>query len=228
VARLGELLPSRTKIEPEHIAFLTTKYWGAHGASNLTVAFFDIANSTLQNRILSHMNAWSKMADVKFSLSRTDPVIRIATTPGGGYWSYLGTDVKLVPTNQPTMNLDSFNMQTPESEYLRVVRHETGHTLGAPHEHMRAEIVAKIARQRAVHYFMSTQGWSRSMVVQQVLTPLDNHNFLIQTPTAEEDSIMCYQLPGQIMKDGMPVVGGADITADDHVYAGRIYPIQVA
>jgi hypothetical protein len=129
VVRLGDVLPSRATIKPEHIAFLTTKYWGAHGANNLTVAFLDISDTTLQNRILSHMNAWSKTADVKFSLTRTDPLIRIATTPGGGYWSYLGTDVKLVPANEPTMNLDSFNMQTPESEYLRVVRHETGHCL---------------------------------------------------------------------------------------------------
>ncbi len=39
-------------------------------------------------------------------------------------------------------------MQTPESEYHRVVRHETGHTLGFPHEHMRKELVEKIDRRR--------------------------------------------------------------------------------
>jgi hypothetical protein len=228
VARLGAILPSRTTIKPEHIAFLTTKYWGAHGANNLTVSFLDIEDATLQNRILSHMNAWSKTADVKFSLSNTDPLIRIATTPGDGYWSYLGTDVKMAPANEPTMNLDSFNMDTPESEFHRVVRHETGHTLGAPHEHMRAEIVAKIARRKAIQYFMATQGWTRSEVIQQVLTPLSDEDFLIQTPDAEEDSIMCYQLPGNIMKDGKPVVGGMDITADDYAYAALIYPVQVA
>jgi hypothetical protein len=30
---------------------------------------------------------------------------------------------------------------TPDAEFYRVVRHETGHTLGFPHEHMRKEII---------------------------------------------------------------------------------------
>jgi hypothetical protein len=29
------------------------------------------------------------------------------------------------------MNLDSFTTSTPDSEFYRVVRHETGHTLGS-------------------------------------------------------------------------------------------------
>jgi hypothetical protein len=53
-----------------------------------------------------------------------------------GYWSYLGTDIRLIPWNRPTMNLQGFTMNTSESEYKRVVRHETGHTLGFPHEHI--------------------------------------------------------------------------------------------
>ena len=56
---------------------------------------------------------------------------------GGGYWSYLGTDVLLIPKNRQTINVQGFTMNTPESEYRRVVRHETGHSLGFPHEHMR-------------------------------------------------------------------------------------------
>jgi len=54
-----------------------------------------------------------------------------------GYWSYLGTDILHIPKNRPTMCLENFSMDTLESEYKRVVRHETGHTLGFPHEHMR-------------------------------------------------------------------------------------------
>lgn len=36
---------------------------------------------------------------------------------GDGYWSYLGTDVLLIPDGMPTMNLQGFSMSTPESEY---------------------------------------------------------------------------------------------------------------
>ncbi len=78
--------------------------------------------------------------------------VRISTT-GMGYWSYLGTDIMLVPKSNPTMNLQGFSMFTRESEYKRVVRHETGHTLGFPHEHLRKEIVANIDPARAYKYF---------------------------------------------------------------------------
>ena len=61
--------------------------------------------------------------------------VRIARTREDGYWSYLGTDILSIDASQQTMNLDSFSMNTPDSEFYRVVRHETGHTLGFPHEH---------------------------------------------------------------------------------------------
>ena len=120
------------------------------------------------------------------------------------------------------MNLQGFTMNTSESEYKRVVRHETGHTLGFPHEHMRRQLIARIDREKAYEYFQRTQGWSRQMVDQQVLTPLDEAS-LMSTPP-DETSIMCYQLPGSITRDGRPIIGGTDINATDFAFAGRIYP----
>jgi hypothetical protein len=51
------------------------------------------------------------------------------------------------------MNLQGFNMSTLESEFRRVVRHETGHTLGFPHEHLRRQLVDNIDPGRAYAYF---------------------------------------------------------------------------
>ena len=56
----------------------------------------------------------------------------------------------------PTMNLEGFTMRTPESEFLRVVRHEAGHTLGFEHEHMRTQLVQRIDRKKAIAYFRRT------------------------------------------------------------------------
>src|SRR5215813_15475675 len=88
---------------PEHISVLTTKYWGVAGL-RLTVGFLDNPPADLRARILLHMNAWSRTANVTFVESKTDPKVRI-TRQGG----------------------------------QQVVRHETGHTMGFPHEHMRRE-----------------------------------------------------------------------------------------
>src|SRR5205085_8576725 len=98
--------------------------------------FLDGPPVDLRRRIVSHMNAWAKTANVRFVQTKTDPQVRIAREGGadGGYWSYLGTDILQIDADQPTMNLEAFAMDTPESEFHRVVRHETGHTLGFPHE----------------------------------------------------------------------------------------------
>ena len=207
---------------PERIAVLTTKYWHAKNV-RLTVGFLDNPPADLRTRILSHMNAWNQTADVQFVETSTDPQVRIARTSGDGYWSYLGTDVLSIPAGQATMNLDSFTMETPESEYHRVVRHETGHTMAFPHEHLRQELVARIDPQKAIAFFLETQGWDEQTVRQQVLTPLEESS-LWGTEHDDPNSIMCYQIPGSITKDGQPIPGGDDIDAIDYEYAGKFYP----
>jgi hypothetical protein len=127
-----------------------------------------------------------------------------------------------IALHRQTMNLEGFTMSTRDSEFTRVIRHEAGHTLGFPHEHMRREIMARIDRQKAYDYFRRTQGWSPTMVDQQVLTPLDERS--IFGTSADQTSIMCYQLPSMITTDGRPILGGTDINATDLAFARRIYP----
>jgi hypothetical protein len=207
---------------PMSIAVLTTKFWRTNGV-RLTVGFMDNPSFELRNRIISHMNAWNKTANVKFVFSGTDPQVRIARTGGSGHWSYLGTDVLLIKPDEPTMNLDSFTMNTPNSEFHRVVRHETGHTLGCPHEHMRGELVALIDEEKAIKFFGENQGWDPDMVRRQVLTPLEEAS-ISGSATADAKSIMCYQIPGEVTKSGKPIVGGLDIDKSDFEFMGTIYP----
>lgn len=213
---------------PERIAVLVARRWPA-SAVRLTVGFMDNPPADLRARILSHMNAWAKTANVEFTETNTDPQVRIArlTAPPemAGYWSYLGTDILSIPANKPTMNLESFSMNMPESEFHRVVRHETGHTLGFPHEHMRRELVKKIDRAKAIKYFRATQGWTASEVRQQVLTPIEDSS-LLGTPHADPRSIMCYQIPGTITKNGKPIIGGKDIDKKDYAFSASVYPKQ--
>lgn len=206
------------------LALLPSKYWGVGGVK-LTVGFLDNAPADLQKRILDHMNAWGAYCNAKFVLTTTDPQVRI-TRIVDGYWSYLGTDILHIPKNQATMNLQGFTMQTPESEYHRVVRHETGHTLGYPHEHMRQELINRLDREKTVSYFQQTQGWSAAVTIQQVLTPISESS-IRGTPHADQESIMCYQLPGSITIDGLPIKGGTDIDLLDQQFAASIYPLEI-
>lgn len=176
------------------------------------------------------MNAWSEHANVGFVESDVDPQVRIARWTDddsppipGGYWSYVGTDVRLINPRQPTMNLEAFTMSTPESEFVRVVRHEAGHTLGFPHEHMRKAIIERLDRQKVIRSYMRTQGWSQQEVINQVLTPLEEASML-GTESTDETSIMCYQIEGELTIDGRPVEGGKDINPLDHAFAASVYP----
>ncbi|MCY1042857.1 M12 family metallopeptidase [Corallococcus sp. bb12-1] len=216
LAAMGAVLP----LDPMRIALLTSKYWGP-ATRELTVSFVESTPADLRARIVLHLNAWATSAGISFAETNGTGDVRISRG-SGGYWSYLGTDIKLIPTEQQTMNLEGFTMSTPDSEYNRVIRHEAGHTLGFPHEHMRRELVARIDPDKAYVYFLATQGWDKDTVDQQVLTPLDDQS-IFATP-ADQTSIMCYQLPSSITRDGQPILGGLDINVTDYVFAGLIYP----
>lgn len=219
--KLALLLPEG--VHPERLALLTTRYWGSRGV-RLTVGFMESTADALAQRILSHMNAWGAFANVQFILDRYPESAQVRITrEGDGYWSYLGTDILSVPSREPTMSLQDFTMKTPESEFKRVVRHETGHTLGFPHEHLRADLVARLDPAKTLAYFAKTQGWSEQETKAQVLTPISD-SALIATAHADPTSIMCYQLPGTITRDGKPIAGGLDIDAMDGAFAAKVYP----
>ena len=147
----------RTRIEMrglQPIAVDKKKYWKG-GHVDLSVSFLDNPNTTTRRQILQHMNAWSQWCDVAFRETKGTGQVRIARITEAedpemsGYWSYVGTDIRKIPLGQPTMNLEGFTASTPLSEYKRVVRHETGHTLGCEHEHLRREIVDRIDHEKA-------------------------------------------------------------------------------
>jgi hypothetical protein len=218
LTRIAATIPD----SPLELTLFVSKYFGP-AARTLTVSFMEATPANLRDRIIQHMNAWNNCCGVNFRFTTGIGQVRISRA-GSGYWSYLGTDILLIPQNKPTMNLQNFSMLTPESEYKRVVRHETGHTLGFPHEHMRKELVARIDPAKAYVFFKATQGWSKADVDQQVLTPLNQAS--IFGTAADQSSIMCYQLPASIMKDGKPILGGLDINATDCTFSRAIYPKQ--
>ena len=200
--------------------------WPAGGV-RLTVQFLDSPSPSLRKRILLHMNAWGARADVLFSETAGLGDVRITRVDqpeaDAGFWSYIGTEILGIEQHLPTMNLEGFTMRTAEAEFLRVVRHEAGHTLGFEHEHMRADLVARIDRKKAIAYYKDSDGWSARETEAQVLAPLKARSIM---GTAESDphSIMCYQIPGTITKSGKPIPGGSDINERDHAFAARIYP----
>ena len=208
------------------IAVVIARKWPTTGV-RLSVSFMDNPPAALRSRILRHMNAWGSQANVLFSETEGVGEVRIARLDSpvevAGYWSYVGTEILEASEDEPTLNLEGFTMRVSEAEFRRVVRHEAGHTLGFDHEHMRSEIVKGIDRAKAFAFFDKDQGWTKEEVEEQVLTPLAKKS-IMGTKEVDPLSIMCYQLPGSIMKNRKPVPGGLDINPNDFAFARSLYP----
>lgn len=214
--RIAAAVPDKTLT-----ALLTNRRWKTKGVA-LTVSFLDGPELALRNKIMQHLNAWGGSARVAFTETAGTGQVRIARA-ADGHWSYLGTDILRIADDQPTMNLHEFTLAKPDAEFHRVVRHEAGHTLGFVHEHLRRELVDRLVRERVIEFYAATQGWSEEQTVRQVLTPLPDDQ-ITATATADEDSIMCYQIPGRLTSDGQPIRGGKDINARDAAFAAACYP----
>lgn len=215
---------------PRRLAVVVARRWPASGVK-LSVQFLDGAGADLRRRILSHMNAWSAFCNVKFVETRSTGEVRISRLDSpedlAGYWSYVGTEILEIKKDKPTFNLEGFTMRTPESEFRRVVRHEAGHTLGFDHEHLRSALVSRIDVRKAIAYYDETNGWTPRDVREQVLTPLKAKS-IMATTEVDPISIMCYQIPAEITKDGKEIPGGLNISAKDRTFAASIYPKRLA
>ena len=73
--------------------------------STLRVLFMD--GTAAQQKIAREQAGWwSAVANLKFDFNNaTNAEIRITFDASDGAWSYVGTDCKGIPLNQPTMNL---------------------------------------------------------------------------------------------------------------------------
>ena len=71
---------------------------------------------------------WAQVANLKFDFNDAlNAEIRIAFDHNDGAWSYVGTDCRGIPLNEPTMNLGFLDGGT--------AGHEFGHAIGLAHEH---------------------------------------------------------------------------------------------
>lgn len=221
-----------------HLALLKDKQWKGNGV-RLRVTFIDkpVPNLPLRQKIVKAMNTWSEFCNVRFTLvdDLIGPEVRISFTgkidgvDHPGYWSKVGTDILNADYRHPTMMLTNFEVKSKQSDWYfrRTVPHETGHTLGFMHEHLRPELVDRIDEKKAIEYYgRPPNKWSPTRTKGNVLKPLD---MSLYNATAEADvhSIMCYSIDKAILKPGTGgIYGGDEFTKWDKEHSASIYPYR--
>ena len=185
--------------------------------------------STLRVRFLSGTPAqqavareqagwWAAVANLKFDFNDApDAEIRIAFDPNNGAWSYVGTDCRGIPADQPTMNLGFLDGGT--------AAHEFGHAIGLAHEHQNPEggiqwnepvVIAELAK--------GPNFWDEQKVRHNVLRKysVDQINGTVFDP----NSIMLYFFPASWTLNGIATKANDVLSAlDKQFIAGaKMYP----
>ena len=188
-----------------------------------------IVGSTLRVRFLggttaqrstarTQANWWTQHANLKFEFNDApDAEIRISFDPNDGAWSYIGTDARSIPADQPTMNLGFLDGGT--------AGHEFGHAIGLAHEHQNPAGGIQ---------------WNEAAVIKALAGPPNywpeeqtRHNVLekytanqIRGTQFDPDSIMLYFFPADWTLNGIATKQNEvlSVTDKDFVKSSLMYP----
>jgi len=184
--------PNRPGVRRAVIEF--RKLWV--NGSTLRVRFME---GTAEQQAIAKAEAlwWTDLAkaNLKFEFGDApDAEIRVTFDPTDGAWSWVGTDARSIPFNQPTMNLGFLDPGT--------AAHEFGHAIGLGHEHQNP--VAGIEWNEAV-VLQELQGppnnWTPDQIRFNVLQKYSMDQ--IRGTEFDPESIMLYYFPGRWVKSGI-------------------------
>jgi hypothetical protein len=155
-------------------------------------------------------------------MSAVDPHqddVRISFDPSDGFWSYIGTQALQIPLHKPTMNL-GFTRNNMSDEYMMMkARHEFGHLAGLVHEHQHPD-GPQFKASRARDYF--ARRGIRHDFDHQVLNKHTGPQYLRRE--YDPDSVMHYEVPPHITKDGSAVGANAQLSRGDKKMLRELYP----
>jgi hypothetical protein len=183
--------------------------------STLRVRFLE-GTAEQQQLAMQQARWWTEQANLRFVVSDAgDAEIRVAFDAGDGAWSYIGTDCRSIPTDQPTMNLGFQDGGTSG--------HEFGHAIGLGHEHQNP---AGGLQWNEAEVIRDLSGPPNNWTVEQI-----RHNVLrrysqdeIRGTQFDPESIMLYAFPSRWTINGVGTHANEILSSNDKSFIAGMYP----
>lgn len=205
----------------ERMALVRASQW--QPGDVIRAAFVD-GEPSLQESVRNIALTWLNYADLHlyFVNSFHDVDIRISFKQVGS-WSYIGTDCRTVPTNEPTMNYGWLTSESSDDEVSRVVLHEFGHALGCIHEHQSPAGGIKWNEDMVYAYYSGPPNfWSKEEIKRNLLETYDQ-DLTIHTQL-DPASIMMYPIDRRFTLDGFETGLNSKLSSMDKEFIRQIYP----
>lgn len=221
-AKAARSLPFDPK--PEHLGVFVAKHW--EKGQVLPVAFAPGTSRSLVVKLMTMANETGWPGDLRYRDVPTweQGEIRVNFLPDQGSYSMIGTDARLVPKSELTLNLGWIDDRTDDREVFRTWVHEIGHSRGYPHNQSLPNFDVPLRKDYMIQWYMRTQGWSRQEAeaqFEQIAAGL-----LQFSPVNDLSSLMQYPIPAQFVATGREVPMNWVLSEEDKRFDLQVYPPQ--
>jgi hypothetical protein len=196
------------------MAVVRNKKW--LNGSTLRVAFLE-GTSQQHQKVKDFAPEWCQHANLNFNfVSAHDAEIRIAFQDDGA-WSYIGTDCRDIPLDQPTMNFGWLDRG--------VVLHEFGHAIGLIHEHQNPSGGIKWDKDVVYRDLSGSPNfWDRATIDNNMFKAYSLNQ--LNATAVDPKSIMMYPIPNEWTLDDFETGMNDGLSTTDRSFIGssKNYP----